>query len=93
MSCAAVTVNRSLILLAAMWGVISSAIFHAVTMAAGPEEAVALHGLREPSPVTRPAAPGNSLPCRLEGSQGLLPAFSLAISQPKMKKASVTNGR
>ena len=94
MSCAAVTVNRSLILMAVMWGVISIAIFQAVTMT-GTDDTVALHGMLESEhpQVSLPSAPSESLPCQLEGSGGLLPALSLAISQPKRKKASVTSGR
>jgi hypothetical protein len=94
MSCAAVTVNRSLILMAAMWGVISMAIFQAVTLA-GTDDTVALHGMRESEHphMSRPVPPSERLSCQLEGTGGLLPALSLAISQPNKKKASVTNGR
>lgn len=94
MSCAAVTVNRSLILLAIAWGVIPVAAFHAVTMP-GQDDAVAVHSAWEPKPGsgTLSSPQREPPPCKLDHSVGLLPALSLAITQPNRKNASVTNGR
>ena len=94
MSCAAVTVNRSLILLSVVWGLIPVAALRVVTMT-GTEDAVALQDVQEPghSPISSPAPQSEPLPCELDAARGLLPSLSLAISQPNRKKASVTNGR
>jgi hypothetical protein len=94
MSCAAVTVNRSLILLAVVWGVIPVAALRVVTMS-GAEDTVAHHAVRESqhAQVSLPPPPSEPLPCELETTRGLLPALSLAITQPNRKKAAVTNGR
>ena len=94
MSCAAVTVNRSLILLAVVWGVIPVAAFQAVTMT-GTDDAVALHGVLEPehTQLSRSPPPTEPRPCELDHARGLLPALSLAITQPNRKRARVTDGR
>jgi hypothetical protein len=94
MSCAAVTVNRSLILLAIFWGGIPVAAFRAVTMA-GTDDMVAVHAVRDSGrpKLSRPSPPSDSLPGELDVVRGLLPVLSLAVSQPNRKKASVTNGR
>lgn len=92
MSCAAVTVNRSLILLAVVWGVIPVAALRVVTMS-GAEDTVARHAVHEPSQVSLALPPSEVLPCELDTARGLLPALSLAITQPNRKKAAVTNGR
>jgi len=94
MSCAAVTVNRSLILLAVVWGVIPVAAFRAVTMT-GTDDTAVLHAVLDPehTQVSRSSPPSESLPCELDEARGLLPALSLAITQPNRKKARVTNGR
>ncbi|WP_044182584.1 hypothetical protein [Hyalangium minutum] len=94
MSCAAVTVNRSLILLAIAWGVIPVAVFQAVTMT-GQDDAVAVHSGWEPEPGsdTLSSPLSEPPPCKLDHTAGLLPALSMAITQPNRKNASVTNGR
>lgn len=88
MSCAAVTVNRSLILLAIAWGVIPVAAFQAVTMT-GMDEAVAVHSVLEPKhpEVDLSPSPGKPLPCNLGETAGLIPVLSLAITQPNKKHA------
>lgn len=94
MSCAAVTVNRSLILLAIAWGVIPIAAFQAVAMTST-EESVAVHSVLEPEQarVALPGSPSEAHPCKLGETVGMIPGFSLAITQPNRKNARVTNGR
>lgn len=94
MSCAAVTVNRSLILLAIAWGVIPVAAFQAVTMT-GQDDAVAVHSVWAPEPGsdTLSSPPSEPSPCKLDPAVGLLPALGMAITQPNRKNASVTKGR
>lgn len=86
MSCAAVTVNRSLILLAIAWGVIPVAAFQAVTMT-GTDEAAVVHRVLEPEhpDVVFSPAPSESLPCKLDETMELIPVLSLAITQPNKK--------
>ena len=94
MSCAAVTVNRSLILLAIVWGVIPVAALRVVTRG-GTQDTVAQHAAQQPEHAQASLLPPPSevLPCELDTTRGLLPALSLAITQPNRKKAAVTNGR
>lgn len=94
MTCAAVTVNRSLILLAIAWGVIPVAAFQAVTMTGKDDVAAAGSVLESGQPcVALPSDPSESLPCKLGEAVGLIPVLSLAITQPNHKNAWVPSGR
>ena len=94
MTCAAVTVNRSLILLAIAWGVIPVAAFQAVTMT-GKDDAVAAGSVLESGQpcVALPSAPNEPLSCKLGEAVGLIPVLSLAITQPNKKNVWVTGSR
>lgn len=94
MSCAAVTVNRSLILLAIAWGVIPVAAFQSVTMTGKDDVAAVGSVLESEQPCVRlPSEPSESLPCKLGEAAGLIPVLSLAITQPNNKNAWVTGSR
>jgi hypothetical protein len=80
MSCAVVSVNRSLSVLAVVWVLVPVA---ALQMVEKTEHASASLTL----PANKPSS------CELGEEHGLMPTLSLAIRQPNKKKAAVTNGR
>lgn len=94
MSCAAVSVNRALGVLAVVWMLmpVGKGTMDTKTEAtASSSFQVATQASRER--FAPPYPPATADPCRLDEAQAMVPPLCLAITQPNRKKARVTNGR
>ena len=94
MSCAVVSVNRALCVLAVVWMVMpvgpGTTDTKTGTASASALELAAQAGHSELSP---PHPPEPADPCKLDEAQGVLSPRCLASTQPNRKNARVTNGR
>lgn len=94
MSCAAVSVNRALGVLAVVWMLmpVGKGTMDTKTEAtASSSFQVATQASRER--FAPPYPPATADPCRLDEAQAMVSPLCLAITQPNRKKAKVTNGR
>jgi hypothetical protein len=94
MSCAVVSVNRALGVLAVVWMLmpVGQETTDTKTEPAAPSSLqLARQASREE--LSPPHALEPPDPCRLDEAQAMLPPLCLAITQPNRKKARVTNGK
>jgi hypothetical protein len=94
MSCAVVSVNRALGVLAVVWMLmpVGQATTDTKTEPVAPSSLqLAAHASREE--FAPPYAPAPVEPGKLDEAQAMLPPLGLAITQPNRKKARVTNGK
>ncbi|MBN1206426.1 MAG: hypothetical protein JXB05_16060 [Myxococcaceae bacterium] len=86
MSCGIACVNRTLSVLAAVWGLVPMVLV-ATSMEAAPLEE------RAQAPAVGPQRPELREPCPLGEARGLARTLCLATAHPNRKKDRVTNGR